>query len=326
MTSAVSALYEPLIARDLDAVKPAVREFRRSHSSEELALAVGRFAILSYAPSQHAKHAVLAALSAFDLRDELGSRWDDLLAECAIYAAASRQPWSEPPLMDPPTVDGDAPAGADELRAAVAARDRLRAERWLAARLHDDASLMRDLVTVAAEDPSDMGHKLIITNAARRLASILGEKGRFVTLRMAVWELTDYAGEPIDPEPVADAIALLRKLIARCVEEAGSLESSHAVFLFDAALDCGALDRVAGFLARNCQEPAPSRADSSAARSATPSCLSYNLGRDLGACLKANAVAKRLRSRFPQTPLDDFVAAVHANLENAPSLEEWSFA
>ena len=325
MTSAVSALYEPLIARDLAAVKPAVHQFRRTHTSDELAMAVGRFAILSYAPSHHAKHAVLAALSALDLRDELGSRWDDLLVQCAIYAAASRQPWSEPPLMDPPRVEAGAPAGVDELRAAITARDRLRAEHWLAARLHDDESLMRDLAAVAAEDPSDMGHKLIITNAARRLASILGEKGRFVTLRMAVWELTAYAGEVIDSEPARDSDALLRKLIVRCVDEGGSLESVHAVFLYDAALDCGVLDRVSGHLDRSAPPSETSRPDLTGDVQ-QPECLVYNLGRDLGACLKAHAVAKRLRGRFPDAPLDAFVAAAHANLENAASLEEWSFA
>src|SRR5947208_991841 len=57
MSSDVAALYERLIERDLDAIPAAVRTFRESHSSDDLFLAVARFAILAYAPSQHAKHA-----------------------------------------------------------------------------------------------------------------------------------------------------------------------------------------------------------------------------------------------------------------------------
>jgi hypothetical protein len=52
----------------------------------------------------------------------------------------------------------------------------------------------------------------------------------------------------------------------------------------------------------------------------------YALARDLGATLKAHAVAARLRPQFPQAGLDRFLAAVHHNLEHGLSLEEWSFA
>src|SRR2546422_9796499 len=83
MSSDVAALYERLIERDLDAIPDAVRTFREPPSSDDLFLAVAGFAILAYAPSQHAKHAVLATLSAFQLRDPYGDRWDELLAECA---------------------------------------------------------------------------------------------------------------------------------------------------------------------------------------------------------------------------------------------------
>lgn len=299
MSSAVSALYEPLIARELGAVEQAVRAFREGASSEELFLAVARFAVLSYAPSQHAKHAVLAALSTWELREEAGDRWDDLVAECAYYASASRQPWSEPPILTPPETEGWAAADADELRRACEAQDRLRAERWLARRL-DDPALAGDLLTVAGEDLSDLGHKLIIARAALKLVPILGDQGKYVTLRMAVWEMTAYRGEgraTIDRD--------LDRLISRCIAENGSLESAHAVFLFDAALG-------------DVEGPAPVRG-----KGAPPV---YRLGRDLGSTLKAHAVARRLRARFPQADVDGFVAAVHHNLDHGPSLEDWSFA
>lgn len=299
MPGGVPALYEPLIARDLDAIPAAVEDFLRDHDVDELYLAVARFAVLAYAPSQHAKHAVLAVLAAHDLRAEAGDRWADLLIECAYYAAASRQPWSEPPLMTPPEVDSGTPSDVDELRAAVAERDRLRAERWLARRM-DDPDLERDLLAVADEDSSDMGHKRIMTDAALRLIPILGDQGRYVLLRMAVWELVSYGGEtarPLDDD--------LDRLIAKCVAENGSLESAHAIFHFAAKFGA----------------PVSSPAPWSGQRIPI-----YRLGRDLGAALKAHAVAKRLRPSFPGADLDSFVAAVHHNLQTAPSLEEWSFA
>jgi hypothetical protein len=293
MGSAVSALYEPLIARDLDAIGPAIDQFRRGHSSEDLYLAVARFAVLAYAPSQHSKHAVLAALAAHDLRDEYRDEWDDIVYECAFYAAASRQPWSEPPIMTPPEVDETTPADADELRGAIAARDRLRAERWLARRLNDSA-LERDLIAVASGDP-------IITDAALRLVPILGEKGRYVLLRMAVWDITSHAGEghalPQD----------LDLLIDRCVKDEGSLESIHEVFRFAAAHRGGGARAI---------PPAPS----------FPPPPPYRLGRDLAATLIAHATARYLCQHFPNARIDAFLKAVRHNLETAASLEDWSFA
>ncbi|MFZ2490195.1 MAG: hypothetical protein WA208_01795, partial [Thermoanaerobaculia bacterium] len=92
MAGAAGALYESLIERDLDAIPAAVRQFRDDHSSDELFLAVARFAVLAYAPSGHSRHALLACLSARDVRDVAGERFDDLLIECARYAAESRRP------------------------------------------------------------------------------------------------------------------------------------------------------------------------------------------------------------------------------------------
>lgn len=89
-----SALYEPLIERELDAIAPAARAFMDEHSLEELWVAVARFAVLAYAPSQHAKRAVMAARAAHDLLTF------ELVVECARYAAESRPPWSEPPIFE----------------------------------------------------------------------------------------------------------------------------------------------------------------------------------------------------------------------------------
>ena len=285
-------LYEPLLERDLAAIPAAVAAYRQQHTSEELFLAVARFAVMAFAPSQHAKHAMLAVLSAHDLREECGDRWDELLTECAIYAAQSRQPWSEPPIMEPPAAEG-APASLRD------ATDRLSAERWLAAHLEDPGEILR----VAAEDREDFGHKLIVADAAFRLAALLGKQGRYVTLRTAVWECVSYAGPKSAPvEPSAE---LLDRLIGKCVQERGSIESAHEVFHFAAAV--GASHDAGGL-----------------ARGGAPAI--YKLARDYGQALKAHAVAKRLRPRFPTADLDGFVAACEENLASAPSFEEWSFA
>src|SRR3954468_10105011 len=130
--------YEPLIERDVAAIPAAVAEFRAAHSADETWTSVTRFAVLAFAPSQHSMHALLACLSIWDLREELAERFDDAIVQCAIYAAASRQPWSEPPMLDLPKLEADQRGDLDELREVIAASDRLRAERWLAKRYKDD--------------------------------------------------------------------------------------------------------------------------------------------------------------------------------------------
>src|SRR3954471_3433201 len=100
-------LYEPFIERDLAAIPASVAAFRSNHSAEETWIEVTRFAVLAFAPSQHSKHALLACLSTWDLREELAPRFDEAIVECAIYAAASRQPWSEPPMLNPPKIEDD---------------------------------------------------------------------------------------------------------------------------------------------------------------------------------------------------------------------------
>ena len=105
MAGAVSALYEPLIERDLDAIPAAADAYLREHSEEELWTAVARFAVLAYAPSQHAKRAVMAVRAAHDVRAEVGSQWRALILACARYAAESRPPWSEPPIFDDLVID-----------------------------------------------------------------------------------------------------------------------------------------------------------------------------------------------------------------------------
>jgi hypothetical protein len=282
MTGAISALYEPLLERDHDGIEEAVRAFRQEHSSEELFLAITRFAVLAYAPAQHAKHALLACLAAYDLRETIGEELDDLLIECACYVADSRMPWSEPPILEPPPVEG--PVELSDLRAAMEEGDRLRAERWLAANLE---TAERDLLEVARGTDA-----FLLVHAAMRLAGILGDRGRYVVYRVAVWEVVanhEPAGVPDD----------LETLLARVTEEQGSIESVHDVFLWLA-------------------EHWDASSDASSGDTVLPP--SYSLGRDYAHTLIAHSLAPRIANA------QILLAAVRENLENGPDFEEWSFA
>ena len=114
---------------------------------------------------------MICCLSAWELREDLGDRWDDLLVECAIYAAASRQPWSEPPITDPSPIDAHQRGDIEELRESIATLDRLRAERWLAKR-YRDPDFAHDYFTVATDEFEDLGHKLIVAVTAWKLANL----------------------------------------------------------------------------------------------------------------------------------------------------------
>jgi len=315
--------YDAFIERDLAAIPDVIASFRKDHSDEETWTAVTRFAVLAFAPSQQSKHALLACLSAWDLRDDLGDRFDEAIVQCAIYASASRQPWSEPPMLDPPKLAPEQRGDLDELRAAIAESDRLRAERWLAKR-HDDPDLDHDYFTAASDDFEDLGHKLIIASAAWRLASLLGEKGRFAMLRVGVWEMVAYNG---DRESVvggrSDLESICTSLVAGVIANRGDIVSAHALFLFDAALQTGdglVIQRVCSHLGDTKPAPTPDSPPP------TPAPPVYSFARDYGTCLKAHAVAKRLRLRFPNADFDGMLVAVHKNLETSPSFEGMAFA
>src|SRR4051794_1098507 len=264
--------YEPFIERDLDAVPAAIAKFREAHSAEETWTSVTRFAVLAFAPSQHSMHALLACLSVWDLREDLGEKFDDAVVQCAIYAAASRQPWSEPPMLDPPKIDADQRGDLDELREAIAASDRLRAERWLAKRYADD-DFASDYFAVACDDFEDLGHKLIVANAAMRFADILGEKGRYAMLRVGVWEMVGVgSGELGMGSGDIDCAALVANIIAND----GEIVSAHALFLLDAALQTKndtVIARVANHLCA-IESPTPD------SRQPTPIVPIYSFARD----------------------------------------------
>jgi hypothetical protein len=278
----VQPLYEVLIERDLPAIPAAVRAFRDSHGSEETYRAIGRFAILAYSPSQHGKHAVLACLAAWRLRGE--PYFDDVVTQCAIYAAESRQPWSEPPIMTPPAIDDDQRGDVGELLEAMATLDRLRGERWLAKRFGDD-DLARDYFAAAADDFDDLGHKLIVADAVWRLVPILGEQGRFAALRVGIWEMCAYHGEPY-VERGTIAGDLDERLTNNFLAKEGDIEAAHALFLLEAARGKQIEPRVRDFLTRDEPNPVP-RPPSPVPFPAPPV---YKLSRDYAEYLKIYAL------------------------------------
>jgi hypothetical protein len=301
-------MIEALLERDENRIRAAISDYRKTHSSDELFLEVARFAVMAYAPSQHSKHALLACLSAHDIREECGDRWDALLTECAIYTAQSRQPWSEPPILDPPPIEEGQRGDVEELRAAVAAGDRLRAERWLAKRI-DDRDLERDYLTVAADDFEDLGHKTIVARGAWRLAGILGEKGRFAVLRLGIWEMCAYKGERYEERGTR---AELAALVDNALAEGGSVDAMHNVFLFDAAIGTPAEARVSDYLGSLPMK----QGEAFTSRRDVPI---YRLARDYAAYLKSFAVTKRLRDIR-------ILDAAKYNLEHGSSFEDYSFA
>ena len=204
--------YEPLIERDLAAIPAAAHAYLETHTPEELWVSVTRFAVLAYAPSQHAKRAVMACRAAYDVREEMGDRWTDMIVECARYAAEARQPWSEPPILEPPEPSS---GSVDELRVASSEGDRVAAERWLSARLSDAEVVLRELVH---------GDALLMLDTAVALLPHLGEKGRYALLRMPIWELI------ADPSATDEDLPL-STLIARVVETNGSVDAVRAVFV-----------------------------------------------------------------------------------------------
>jgi hypothetical protein len=275
-------LYEVLIERDIPAIPAAMREFRASHGSEETFKAIGRFAVLAYAPSQHGKHALLACLAAWRLRGE--PYFDDVVTQCAVYAAESRQPWSEPPIMTPPAIDDDQRGDLGELLEAIAASDRLRGERWLAKRI-DDADLARDYFAAAADDFDDLGHKLIVADAVWRLVPILGEQGRFAALRVGIWEMCAYRGERYE-ERGAIAEDLDERLKNNFLAKEGDIEAAHALFLLEAARGKQIENRVRDFLTEGARRaPLPV-----GAHGVRPFAPVYKLSRDYAGYLKICAL------------------------------------
>ncbi|HYH07495.1 MAG TPA: hypothetical protein VEK11_10605 [Thermoanaerobaculia bacterium] len=201
----MNALYEPLIERDHETFARAARAFAESHSPDELWIAVTRFAVLAYAPSQHSKRAVMACRAAYAFRNS--DVFVPLTLECARYAADSRQPWSEPPILEPPSHPAPSLEG-----------DRVAAEAWLGQHLSDAEVTLREVVK---------GDARLMLDAALALEQPLGAKGRYALLRMVISELFTETDDPTESLDV---------LISRAIATHGAPDAVRAVFVRNAGV------------------------------------------------------------------------------------------
>jgi hypothetical protein len=320
----ISELYEPLLERRIDRIAPTLEQFAREHGPESALTAVLRFAVATFAPSEHALHAMLAAHSAATMPPEL--RTLDVLSACATYAAESRLPWSEPPLPDPPPIPEDWTFSEKELDEAVGRGDRLAAEQWLTGAMRAE-DFSGQFFSAAARRLDESGHNLVVAVAVWDLAAMAPEEARFQLLRLATWEWTanGMAARPTVREGAGREV--FTELFNRFLAERGAIVPFNEIALFDAAL---ATTRILGddriersVLQRLERSESGIPGELPTARPAP----AYRLARDFGEYLKAQAMAPRLESgNLPRFDREAFLDAAAWNLANAPSFEEWSFA
>jgi hypothetical protein len=222
----VNELYTPLLERDLEAIPAAARAFAAASSVDALWSAVARFAVLAGAPTQHAKRAVMACRATHALRGELGDRWLEMIIECARYAAESRLPWSEPPILDAIDASSWPPLEAVDARgdARGDARLMLDAARGLAPLLGGSwlPALQRLVMSEMREPPPDEDEELPLdpAGAPDSVQAVLWRAAALPEMRAA-------SGWPLDPYPLARDYAqtLLAHFYARRLpdDEAGAL-------------------------------------------------------------------------------------------------------
>jgi hypothetical protein len=113
---------------------------------------------------------VLACRATHALREELGDRWLDMIVECARYAAESRPPWSEPPILDA-----------------------IETSSW-----------------PSLDDVEAKGDALLMLDAVRALLPLLGEPGRPALQRMVMEELPGESAEgALDPSGSPDSVQVV---------------------------------------------------------------------------------------------------------------------
>lgn len=326
-------LYEPMLERDLDGIRSRARDFAGEHGTTPLFHAVSRFAALAFNPSQHGRHAFLATLSAWDVRELASERWVDLLAECAVYVAEGRLPWSEAPPLEPPPLEERDRIDREGIQTAIRERDRALAERWLGARASRQ-DLRDDFFFAATTDLADLGHPLIVSVAAWKLSLLQDSHPSFAALRPAAeeWTAKRESEEPVSGDGSGTIRSIVTETIDRVAARGGDPESFHDLALLDAALEAaelGAPDAVVKravqvAAARARSRPEPAERVELDEREGGPVPI-YPLARDWGALLKAYAIAGRMERRFPSTLGRRLIAAAEYNLRTS-SFDQWSFA
>lgn len=325
----VGALYEPLLHRDADGARAAITHALKTSTSDEVFEAVVRFTLLAFTPSEHGRASLLAVVAARDLGESSGERRDELTAECAIYSASVRAPWSEPPIADPPAIDDAQSDSIDEIRLAIEGKDRLRGERWLAKVIRGERPARRFFEAAALTLPRGT-HDFVTTMGVWRVAERVPEQFRFASLRVAVaaWTAGRSDEEPATRAETTGSIDAMARRMASAYERGdGSPLEFRRIALFDAALAVRSIDACADIgeeALHYCgDDGSPDRLEGSVSDTPLPV---YSLARDYATYLQAVAIQERLRRAVDNDALARIRATAYKNLENAESFEEWSLA
>lgn len=324
-----NALYEPMLVRDAEETRATVSHHVSRHGAQAVMSAIVRFAVLAFTPSEHGKAALLSAAAASAILARV-ERAGDLIAECAIYSAGTRAPWSEPPVSDPPPLDRDQDDSIETIRAAIDSRDRLGAERWLA-KLLERENVAERFFDAAALTLARGESGVITAVAAWEIASQAPPRARFPILRVAVDEWTSNSDEEerIDvPTEEGDEHVLLYRVAATYLAQQGTPLAFRKVALFSALhamakMKAGAAARrsVATYLFAT-----TSAGDVPAAGVSPEQPPIYPLARDYGAALRAFAARESLRGKYDEAFLAAICATALKNLDSSESYEEWALA
>lgn len=320
MTSAFQQLLDPLLERDEQQIRARIASLAESEAAGALDDAVLQFAVLAHAPSLPSRSALLAAIAARRL-DLQPSQRVALLAEVAIYAAATRRPWSEPPIFEPPAPVND--TSGEAVRRAIDGGDREHAEAWLHAVHEDQQRLAEGSVAALSRNPESV----LVTTACAGLLSEVDPHAVPAMLRVIATEWTT-GDEPARTTPHADASAIASRLGSRYVRSGGDVFVARALLQLDAALRLTDLGATAELVQRAVDAiDVPGAEETSHANlSRRGEAPVYRLARDFGSWLLLCEAAPRLATHFPSLDFDEVIAAAEENAIHGAGYEEWSLA
>lgn len=283
-----------MVYRDHAAISDAIAQGVDRDGVAQTLDSLIRFAVLAFAPSEHGRAALLSIAAASTIHDVVADA-PALLERCAIYVADTRAPWSEPPIGDPPALDDDQRDDGVEIAAAIATKDRLRGERWLAKVLTRD-----DVMSRYFEAASRAGDSLLsfpVAVALWKIASSAPPFARFAILRDAVADWT----QPSSSEMNTEGSSSWENVLPRAIESlqhgaSGIIAVQRIVALESAAFVerelslADAARRIAWNVAATLDDAEERREGAAPANTPEPV---YPLARDYGGYLQLFAIRRR---------------------------------
>lgn len=322
MPSVFQQLLEPLLERDEDAIRAAIGTLVQAGELSAVADAVLQFALLAHAPSLHARSALLAVVASRGIALPDAAR-EALLCELAIYSAATRRPWSEPPIFEEPRAIGDSSDAV--VLDAIDAGDRETVEAWLAA-LRNAPQFRARLAAGAVAALSRNAESVVVTAACESLLGDVDVHAEPAILRVIASEWT--AADAAASSNREERGRLASLLAERSVASGGDVFVSRSLLQLDAAMQLrawGAADAATRAVA-SIEVPAVDDAASQNAASHSSGPPVYRLARDFASWLLLTRAAPRLVAEFPSTDFDRVLAAAEENAKHGAAYEEWSLA